>query len=705
MALPPGMVPPVAIALRPSGSARQQRRNMLPQQFVLVAGPPDAIQTFGIITIERVGIINDDASPDLFAALSQQRLRPEEAVAVCISRVLSLVPPRKLQEGDFVRYGRGFVGALSQSGTALFAQCVDASSLQGPFARLRFLRVGSAVANRLAVQRSGVLKRTFCRAAGVAVPSQSLVAPEASAPASAGDTVSYEVGVQQWPIVSSNFMKRTGGLLSYTFTFRCIATALKLFSVLRSSWTALREVVLLACQLSLSPQCYRQVQLAIEDGTLRVPSRAVMLRSRMKMDILDMLWQRRQNHKRKFIRHLSVDASPQLRHNFLCVRERRIDITSEVGAAIGGLGCQQSIEIVGVCLARSPFKPGGRPSRLQRRRHQATSPRSLDPSHQTYKVAHGGVGCVYESRSLPATCLGRGKATLIHKVHNATHSQMLECGSSELFDKVRHEVRSITSDTGVERMLADAPYLRDPLALGSVLQRLSEGAEFSESTEGFLYPACLFIPGHLHLVYNSLQAAVEKEPAWGEMLRLLRGVNSFLKDLSLRQRCRMTCFRNAPPPHSNVLATYKSSDLDWKWEFLTRLLEQVVEIMPVLQLYWDLPTMLKGASITAACLQVTDSALRSPGFLAKARILLKFSKAVDLAIGKIEGCPCHQEVWRKRKRWADRQSDFAASTGTATCPWKGCWGAHMALGMGDELVRSIVEAADPEVPPCLWPAG
>lgn len=58
------------------------------------AATPDDTQSFGIITIDRFGIINDDASPELFAALSQQRLRPEEAVAVCISRVLSLVRRR-----------------------------------------------------------------------------------------------------------------------------------------------------------------------------------------------------------------------------------------------------------------------------------------------------------------------------------------------------------------------------------------------------------------------------------------------------------------------------------------------------------------------------------------------------------------------------------------------------------------------------------
>ena len=41
-----------------------------------------------------------------------------------------------------------------------------------------------------------------------------------------------------------------------------------------------------------------------------------------------------------------------------------------------------------------------------------------------------------------------------------------------------------------------------------------------------LFPKMLFIPGHIHIYNNALEAATESLPGWREHARLLRGVNS-----------------------------------------------------------------------------------------------------------------------------------------------------------------------------------
>ena len=145
----------------------------------------------------------------------------------------------------------------------------------------------------------------------------------------------------------------------------------------------------------LAPAAAAEAVQGIASGSIRLPSRSVILRARQKLDILQMYWQRRVNAKHAFIGHLSIDASPQVKHNFLCMKERRVKITDA--------------------------------------------------------LTKGSAGASFEHRSLPVTALGHGRARLIDKAYNSTHSIMLGCGSMEVFGKFRMEVRSLTSDAGTQR--------------------------------------------------------------------------------------------------------------------------------------------------------------------------------------------------------------------------------------------------------------
>ena len=94
----------------------------------------------------------------------------------------------------------------------------------------------------------------------------------------------------------------------------------------RSAAVALEEVISLGVELALTPQAAAEVTQAIAAGAVKIPSRSTLLGARQKLDILSMYYQRRINKSGVFIRHLSIDSSPQVRHDFLCVRERRIRV-------------------------------------------------------------------------------------------------------------------------------------------------------------------------------------------------------------------------------------------------------------------------------------------------------------------------------------------------------------------------------------------
>ena len=98
----------------------------------------------------------------------------------------------------------------------------------------------------------------------------------------------------------------------------------------------LAEVVSLGLQLALEPAAAAEGCQAIADGRIQLPSRAVLIRARAKLDVLNMYWQRRLNATSCYVRHLSIDASPQVRRNFLCTRERRVRLAGPLSQATVG---------------------------------------------------------------------------------------------------------------------------------------------------------------------------------------------------------------------------------------------------------------------------------------------------------------------------------------------------------------------------------
>lgn len=411
----------------------------------------------------------------------------------------------------------------------------------------------------------------------------------------------------------------------------------------RSGWSSLDEVVSLGIQLALTPAAAAEVCQGIAARQIRLPGRSVLMRARNKIDILMMYYQRKLNHESDYVRHLAVDASPQVRHNFLCMRERSFKVPSDLSLGSSG----------------------------------------------------------YVSRSLPCTALGYGRATLTNKIYNITHAQMLECGSMEAFSKYRFQVRSLLSDSGVERGLADSPVVRDARTLSDILRGMQAGElSMHGATDAFLYPNCVYIQGHLHIIYNALQAGVEKLPTWTEHVELLRGVNNFLKDLGLRQRFQTICMKKAAQAEIRIFDNFKPANVDWKWEWLGILLKQLHYMFPILARYWDkqaMGTTSRAGGLTAQVFKMVDMAVKTTTFQAMNAVLLAVAKTVERIAHRLEGCPCHEELWTQPTAYAVRSAELRDATGFGNCPWKGCWGSLMALGLHEKLIAQVMAADSPEM--------
>ena len=271
------------------------------------------------------------------------------------------------------------------------------------------------------------------------------------------------------------------------------------------------------------------------------------------------------------------------------------------------------------------------------------------------------------------------------------------------FTKYRFEVRRIAADPGsVERNMSDCPAVRDAQSLKDVLEGLASGQlDFHEAAPGYLYPNCLYFTGHLHIIFNALKSAVERLPVWGQHVDLLRGLNTFLKELGLRQRFQEVCMKSASPAELALLDCYKTANIDWKWEWLSSFLGQLRVIYPVLRKCWSLEAMgataSRGAFLTAATFKLVDQAVHTQGFTCRNLVLLSCARSVERVAHKLEGCPCHEEIWAQRSDHSSRIAAFRHATGFDNCPWKGCWGSHMALGMASDLIDGIMAASNPEL--------
>ena len=100
-----------------------------------------------------------------------------------------------------------------------------------------------------------------------------------------------------------------------------------------------------------------------------------------------------------------------------------------------------------------------------------------------------------------------------------------------------------------------------------------------DSPDAYLFPLALGQPGHLHIVYNSLEHGVKSLKVWSEMEPILRDITNFLGDKGLRRRF---CSKCLPSSLQKLFSTWSARHIDWKWEFLSTFLDEFRLKLPLL---------------------------------------------------------------------------------------------------------------------------
>lgn len=714
-----------------SGHDKRRARNELPQMFFVSSGSGASRWIVGLITVVAVRAWGGDTSSvgDQFEGLVEAR-RKRLKMAVSgrhrvqhvvweIGNAAALQHPFSIGEGDYDSMGLVFplrpaaemklmralvatIGGL-RLGDVLPAMvdptlgAVIVSRHSGFSTRRRRIRCFQVASLELAKDicdsktTTVLTPSAYCLAAGVPTP----LWPERAQPSSTAP-LAIEDGESRTPLAPLADVEDASGegcesgeeqlsdeklppvLGEYTVASAMLQTTIQV--VPRQLSAKYKVQVLLRC-MALWRACKGRIALSdiaksvlrmlfradvanglvnlIDRGRARLPSYETMRKASIKLDMFAMWWQRFTNTKHHVVNYLYVDSSPQGGYDFMVTKCDELWLPSSMrGLQIGpGVGLQQDF------LERS----ADHQRELWRQR--------LGIDLQSSFVS---------GRTMPVSVCGRGASGLMFKVANLIHVAKLENDSDEQFRIWRWSVRGFCTDMGTEGKLADVPLVSgDSLsAIANDLVTFVEGDSPSPllDYESYLFPNCIWWPDMMHILYNGLEESLKHLECWKRVEVWLRKLTNFLSTKSLRQRAmRLLCTNSK---QRACLEHYSSVHIDFKWEFLTKCLDQLLPVLPTLMEVWNKSRFHAGCdhrgsdddlySMSALVVGV-DDALQSPLLIPLLEQLRVVAKAVDKAAGFCEGCACHAEVWLGPQR--SRMQGGAA----LTCFWKGCRGPELVL--------------------------
>jgi hypothetical protein len=197
---------------------------------------------------------------------------------------------------------------------------------------------------------------------------------------------------------------RGGGAVSHSYPPDVILTSLRLHSRLKGQ-SSLSNVISDSAALIFGHLESQPLRLALTDGSIKLPSWNLMLDARVRLDILNVLYERLLFLQFEFLRYYNPDSSPQLGLQWLAVCEDRFALPKDT--------CHDLLQYVGLDLN----------------------------DH-------------FQSRLMPLSTYGRGHGTWISKHLQILRINTMESSSDAHFLGRCRQVRGIVSDQGVERNIS-----------------------------------------------------------------------------------------------------------------------------------------------------------------------------------------------------------------------------------------------------------
>ena len=617
----PPIAAPVLQAPDFSGAAKRRRRNELPAPFILVSKLNGDYFVFGVVVWGKITPYAAAGSDGLEAQYLNLLTRhgipdPHEYVVWHADSVAGLVDgPMRLVSND-LKHGGLASKCFSQDGEAkiLDAKIVfggEECAVQDLVPRpLRGWHVEASLANSVAsgevlqivtslahIQHAGLKERYLHQCADIA---------EAAAPPpieEVHDVVPVEQDSEcedEGPCVEETLGPATTGK---PHGFDILTSAMRLSMLMRNP-----EHIKAAVKASATILCGQEegarFSALIDADDIQIPSRQSLAHAWNRLDVAEVIWSRQTAESYQWKRYLTADASTKL-YEFFCIRETAVGLPKARG------------------------------------------------DHARFNSSEWQSG--FSSKPWQCTVLGYGASTVAYKFRNLAHALLLHCDPANLRE-YRESVYGWTSDQAVERKLADVAFAVDGSyeelrILAQSVRNLEVALSSEESRSVYMFPNCLLMPGHQHILMNGLEEAVKKSAMWNtEFYNGLEELVRVLNQRQLRQRFVATCMGDATASERKTLGTFTKQHLDWRWESLGFLCNELIPVLPILLKYWDLKKISGEASetlgtINVAVITAADKFLQRKWLEPCLEILRSVGGIVNQWSSWLEGCACHEDIW------------------------------------------------------------
>ena len=353
----------------------------------------------------------------------------------------------------------------------------------------------------------------------------------------------------------------------------------------------------MSCLRLMAPDEWERLWADAKASGLEVPSHQTLSRARIRLDAARCLWERRVRSRTENYRYMYADASPIGGREYFAVR---CDIL--------------------------PTEAAGR------------------------EVDFGRLRSVLA----PLACLGHGRATAAGKAAALLWQLFLEDGPSlRTLQRAAKEVRTFTSDLGVESMLVDC---RVPLQ--TLLAGLRRGglpseavAEWDLEQGEYLFENAFGIPGVQHLVDWVAQECTRALSFWPAWVAAARRIAGLLGHAEYREKlwhflkqsgARLSTGDLAAPQ----LQSWSANLAHWRWQTLHEMTSSLVRVREALCLAWQLQAASDDGlrCREEGLLAGVHAAVTSREFWQRNELLHGFHSQLDRFRRWATGCPCHEEA-------------------------------------------------------------
>ena len=160
----------------------------------------------------------------------------------------------------------------------------------------------------------------------------------------------------------------------------------------------------------------------------------------------------------------------------------------------------------------------------------------------------------------------------------------------------------------------------------------------SHSFDAFVFPCCIGSADMLHIIYDALEVACKRCCLYKPFLDRLRVLTGFVTDKQIVNKFKATCF-TSNPTDGKSFTVQKRTHIDWKWEFMSNTLDNLMPSFATMKKHFDLKLLVSsdsGTDLSNQTLKLAQQVIQAYDFEPSAEMYRVLGKTCEKYAGLLE---------------------------------------------------------------------